>query len=81
MADQPDEAFEENNYWNINDPELPVLERQHAIRIEDEDDMIVMTDEEIRQARQRLIAEGVIIEEPVEEAEEETPAYELKFVD
>jgi hypothetical protein len=43
--------------------------------------MIVMTDEEIRQARQRLIAEGVIVEEPVEEAEEEPPAYELKFVD
>jgi hypothetical protein len=75
MADQQDEAFEENNYWNINDPELPVFERQDAIRIED--DMIVMTDEEIRQARQRLIAE----EEPVEEAEKETPAYELKFVD
>ena len=74
MADQPDEAFEEEEY------EYPPLERQHAIRIEDEDDMIVMTDEEIRQARQRLIAEGVIVE-PVEEAEEEPPAYELKFVD
>ena len=83
MEDQPDEGFFENNnhqYWDINDPDLPVLERQDAIQV---DDMYVMTAEEIRQARQRLIAEGAIAEEEVaeEEVEEEPPAYELKFVD
>ncbi len=82
MEDQRDEGFFENNnqYWDINDPDLPVLERQNAIRV---DDMYVMTAEEIRQARQRLIAEGAIVEEEVAEAEveEELPAYELKFVD